>query len=230
LVPTYTPINQWSKHDRPREKLLNRGIGSLTDAELIAILLGSGTRELSAVELAQQLLKSVDNKLSNLGKATVPELMKLKGIGEAKAISIVAAMELGRRRNRDDGAENEKITSSGQVYSLFYPMLADLSYEEFWILLLSRANKTINQLKISQGGTSGTVIDIKIILKHALDQRASGLILVHNHPSGNLSPSDADKNITQKLKAAAGFMDIQVLDHVIIAEKSYFSFADEGML
>ncbi|MFW5699853.1 MAG: RadC family protein [Bacteroidota bacterium] len=224
------PIKQWASQDRPREKLLARGINSLTDAELIAILLGSGTREISAVELARQVLEHVGNNLSALGRITIPELMKMKGIGEAKAISIMAAMELGRRRKRDDVLQQEKITSSQQISALFQAQLADLPHEEFWLVLLNRSNTILGQIKISQGGTAGTVIDIKIILKHAIDQRASSIILVHNHPSGNVAPSHADKTITAKLKTAADYMDISVLDHIIVTEKSYFSFADEGLL
>jgi DNA repair protein RadC len=223
-------IKDWALEDRPREKLLSKGLSSLTDAELIAILIGSGIKNESAVELAKKILKAVKNNLNELGKLTVEDLMASKGIGEAKAITIIAALELGRRRKRADIMEKKKISGSKDVFEFFQPVLADLPYEEFWILLLNRSNKIIEKFKISQGGISGTVIDVRMILKNAIEKLASSIILCHNHPSGNLQPSEADKKITTKLKDAAGIMDMQVLDHLIIADSSFYSFADEGIL
>lgn len=223
-------IKDWALEDRPREKLLGKGINSLTDAELIAILIGSGNKNESAVELSKKVLKGVKNNLNELGKLTVEDLMTLKGIGEAKAITIIAALELGRRRKLADIMEKKKISGSKDVFEFFQPVLADLPYEEFWILLLNRSNKIIEKFKISQGGISGTVIDVRMILKNAIEKLASSIILCHNHPSGNLQPSEADKKITTKLKDAANIMDMQVLDHLIITDSSFYSFADEGIL
>ncbi|MBN2348608.1 MAG: DNA repair protein RadC [Bacteroidales bacterium] len=223
-------IKNWAIEDRPREKLLNKGIQSLSDAELIAILIGSGTKENSAVEVARKILNTADNNLNNLGKKSIKDLQKIHGIGEAKALSVIAALELGRRRKLADIPDKQKITSSNDVFSLFHPILADLPYEEFWILLLNRANKIIERYKISQGGVSGTVIDIKMILKNAVENLASSIILCHNHPSGNLMPSEADKSITKKLKEASELMDIKLLDHIIIGNNAYFSFIDEAIL
>ncbi|MBA7518051.1 hypothetical protein ES705_10116 [subsurface metagenome] len=223
-------IKDWALEDRPREKLLGKGLNSLTDAELIAILIGSGNRNESAVELAKKILKGVKNNLNELGKLTVEDLMASKGIGEAKAVTIIAALELGRRRKQADIMEKKKISGSKDVFEFFQPVLADLPYEEFWILLLNRSNKIIEKFKISQGGISGTVIDVRMILKNAIEKLASSIILCHNHPSGNLQPSEADKKITTKLKDAARIMDMQVLDHLIITDSSFYSFADEGML
>lgn len=223
-------IKDWALEDRPREKLLTKGISSLSDAEIIAILLGSGTRNESAVELSKKVLKSVDNNLHELGKLSINDLTKLKGIGEAKAITIMAALEIGRRRKLSDIIDKEKITGSKDVFEIFHPLLGDLSHEEFWILLLNRSNKIIEKYKISQGGVSGTVIDVKIILKNAIEKLASSIILCHNHPSGNKTPSSADDSITQKLKSGADLLDISVLDHIIIADTNYYSYADEGKL
>lgn len=223
-------IKDWALEDRPREKLLGKGINSLTDAELIAILIGSGNRNESAVELAKKILKGVKNNLNELGKLTIEDLMASKGIGEAKAVTIIAALELGRRRKQADIMEKKKISGSKDVFEFFQPVLADLPYEEFWILLLNRSNKIIEKFKISQGGISGTVIDVRMILKNAVEKLASSIILCHNHPSGNLQPSEADKKITTKLKDAANIMDMQVLDHLIITDSSFYSFADEGIL
>jgi len=223
-------IKDWALEDRPREKLLGKGLNSLTDAELIAILIGSGNRNESAVELAKKILKGVKNNLNELGKLNVEDLMVSKGIGEAKAVTIIAALELGRRRKQADIMEKKKISGSKDVFEFFQPVLADLPYEEFWILLLNRSNKIIEKFKISQGGISGTVIDVRMILKNAIEKLASSIILCHNHPSGNLQPSEADKKITTKLKDAARIMDIQVLDHLIITDSSFYSFAEEGML
>ena len=227
---TNLKIKDWAVEDRPREKLLKKGLLSLSDAELIALLIGSGTRNESAVELAKKVLKNANNNLNELGKLEIKELQKNKGIGEAKAIAIMAALELGRRRKFSDIIEKPKITSSTDVYEFFHPILGDLPHEEFWILMLNRSNRIIDRLKISQGGISGTVIDARLILKHAIEKLASSIILCHNHPSGNRAPSDADNSITQKLIDGGKLLDIKVLDHIIIADTAFYSYADEGQL
>lgn len=227
---TNLKIKDWAVEDRPREKLLKKGINSLSEAEIIAILIGSGTKNKSAVELSKKILKTVDNNLNELGKLGIPDLTKIKGIGEAKAITIIAALELGRRRKLSEIINKKKITQSKDIFGLFQPLIGDLPYEEFWILLLNRSNLIIERFKISQGGISGTVIDIKIILKTAIEKLASSIILCHNHPSGNREPSNADNSITQKLKKGAELLDIQVLDHIIVANTNYFSYADEGKI
>ena len=223
-------IKHWSEDDRPREKLLNKGRAALSDAELVAILIGSGSRDESAVELCKRILSSVDNNLSELGKLSISQLMAFKGIGEAKAISIAAALELGRRRRGEEALERQKITSSKSVYEVMQPIIGELKHEEFWILYLNNSNKIIQKFQLSKGGITGTLVDIRLVLGKALELNATGLILVHNHPSGTLKPSEADKQITKKLKTAAESMDIKVLDHVIVTEKAYFSFADEVLL
>lgn len=223
-------IKHWSEDDRPREKLLNKGRAALSDAELVAILIGSGSRDESAVELCKRILSSVDNNLSELGKLSIPQLMAFKGIGEAKAISIAAALELGRRRRGEEALERQKITSSKSVYEVMQPIIGELKHEEFWILYLNNSNKIIQKFQLSKGGITGTLVDVRLVLGKALELNATGLILVHNHPSGTLKPSEADKQITKKLKTAAESMDIKVLDHVIVTEKAYFSFADEVLL
>ncbi len=223
-------IKEWAVEDRPREKLLKKGIQSLSNAEIIALLIGSGTKNESAVDLSKRILKSVNNNLNELGKLDVNELTKNKGIGEAKAITIIAALELGRRRKISEIIEKKKITQSNDVFEFFQPLLGDLPHEEFWILLLNRSNRIIEKKKISQGGVSGTVIDVKIILKHALENLASSIILCHNHPSGNKMPSKADDNITRKLVEGSTLLDIKVLDHIIIADTDYYSYADEGAI
>jgi DNA repair protein RadC len=222
-------IKNWSVEDRPREKLLSKGLPSLSNAELIAILIGSGNREESAVELAKRILYDVHNNLNELGRTTIEQLQRnYKGIGEAKAISIVAALELGRRRKLSDAREKQKIQSSRDIYELMHPLLGDLPHEEFWIILLNRANKVLSSQKISQGGISGTVIDTRLIMKSAIEQLASSIILCHNHPSGQKQPSEQDKAITKKLKEAGKTMDIPILDHVIVTDNGFYSFADEG--
>jgi DNA repair protein RadC len=223
-------IKNWAVEDRPREKMLTRGLQSLSDSELIALLIGSGTRKVSAVELARQVLHQAGNNLDKLGKCSVSDLKKLKGIGQARAVTIVAALELGRRRKLTDPPENARISGSADVSNLMFPLLSDLSHEEFWILLLNRSNRVIEKRRISQGGITGTVTDIRMILKMALDSLSTSLILCHNHPSGNLQPSDADVSITRRLKESASLMDITLLDHLIVAGKNYFSFADENIL
>jgi DNA repair protein RadC len=223
-------IKNWAVEDRPREKMLTCGTQNLSDAELIALLIGSGTHENSAVDLARQILHMAGNNLDKLGKYSVSDLKKLKGIGQARAVSIVAALELGRRRKLADAPEYVKIAGSNEVFNLMFPVLGDLTHEEFWVLFLNRSNKVIDKRKISQGGITGTVTDIRLILKKALDNLATSLILCHNHPSGNLQPSDADIAITRRLKESSSIMDISLLDHIIIAGKNYFSFADENLM
>ena len=223
-------IRNWALEDRPREKMLLKGIQTLSDSELLALLIGSGIRNSSALDLARQVLNMVGNNLDKLGKYSISDLRKLKGIGQARAISIVAALELGRRRNLSDSPDELKIKSSSDVFGLLGPVLSDLSHEEFWLLLLNRSNKILSKHKISQGGITGTVTDIRMILKLALDNLATGLILCHNHPSGNLQPSEADISITRRIKESAALMDISLLDHVIVAGKTYFSLADENMI
>jgi DNA repair protein RadC len=223
-------IKYWSEEDRPREKLLSKGKFSLTNAELIAILIGSGTASLSAVELSRQILNSVENNLIELSKLSVKDLQKFKGIGEAKAISIVAALELGKRRRSEEGIQRKQITNSHEVFEYLQFTLSDTPYEAFWIVLLNRANHIMRTIKISDGGMTGTVADPKRIYKMALENNASSMILCHNHPSGNVRPSDADVKLTQKLKKAGEMLDIFVTDHIIIGDNKYFSFRDEGML
>jgi len=223
-------IKNWNEDDRPREKLLLKGRAALSDAELIAILIGSGSRNESAVSLSQRILASVSNNLSELGRLSIPELMEFKGIGEAKAICIAAAMELGRRRRAEAALERKKITSSGSVFEYVQPIIGELPHEEFWILYLNNSNKIIKSTQLSKGGITGTVVDVRLAFKEALQLGAVGIILAHNHPSGTLKPSQADIQLTKKLKTAGESLDIKVLDHLIITEKAYFSFADENML
>jgi len=223
-------IKEWAEDDRPREKMIKKGINALSNAELLAILFGTGTRNESAVELARKLLESTGNNLNELAKLNIKDFQKIKGIGEAKAISVLTALELGKRRKIEEVVDRKKIQSSKDVYEIFGSLLGDLPFEEFWVLLLNRSNSIIDKIKISQGGISGTVTDVRIILKTALDKMASGIILCHNHPSGNLKPSETDNAITQKIKEAGKLMDINVLDHIIVSEKSFFSFADEGLI
>lgn len=223
-------LSSWAVEDRPREKVLANGIQHLSDSELLAILLGSGTKNQTAVELARIILRSSGNNLLELGKQSVDELVRIKGVGPAKAISLLAALELGRRRAGIQATEKVQVKSSETVFRLFHPILGDLGHEEFWLLMLNRANRVLGRYKVSQGGLSGTVIDTRIILKKALDNLASSIIVCHNHPSGNMQPSDADVKITGKLRKAAEMLEIKLIDHVIIADKSYFSFADEGLI
>lgn len=223
-------IKSWAAEDRPREKMLLKGRSALSDAELIALLIGSGTGSLSAVEVAKQVLQTVENNLHDLAKLSVKDLMKSRGIGEAKAITIVAAMELGRRRKESEVQERPKVASSLEAYELVKSDLMDLVHEEFWVLLFNRANRLIKKKRVSEGGVSGTVADPKIIFKLALEELASGIIVVHNHPSGNLTASQSDISLTKKLKEAGKVMEVQLLDHLIVAGQKYFSFADEGIL
>ncbi|MDP5081199.1 MAG: DNA repair protein RadC [Winogradskyella sp.] len=228
--PTSFSIKNWSQNDQPREKLRDKGKAVLSDAELVAILIGSGSREESAVDLCKRILASVDHNLNALGKLSIKQLMQFKGIGEAKAITITAALEIGRRRRLEEGLKVEKITSSRSVYDIMQPILGELPHEEFWILYLNNSNKVIQKNQLSKGGITGTLVDVRLVLKNALENGATALILCHNHPSGTLKPSQADKDITKKLKNAAESLDIKVLDHLIVVEKSYFSFADENLM
>src|SRR5690554_2089591 len=223
-------ISSLAEEDRPREKLILKGKSSLSDAELIAILIGSGTKALSAVDLSKHILGSVDNDLSQLAKLTVKDLQRFKGIGEAKAISIVSALELGRRRKVADPQKRAKITSSSDVYELMKPELMDESVEYFYAVLLNRANLVIKKQIISQGGTGATIAEPKLIFKYAMDNLASSIILVHNHPSGNLKPSESDIRLTRKLVEVGKNLELSVLDHVIFTDVGYFSFADESMI
>lgn len=225
----YTPINQWAEDDRPREKFLLKGKSTLSDSELLAILIGSGSRNESAVQLCQRILASSENNLYTLGKMSVAQLTQFKGIGEAKAISIAAALELGRRRRAEDAIELKKITSSKAVFEIMQPIIGELPHEEFWVLYLNNSNKVIYKSQLSKGGITGTVVDIRLIFKMAFEQNATALILSHNHPSGKLIASDADLKITKKIKEAGQTLEIQVLDHIIITENGYLSFQDEGI-
>lgn len=223
------PITNWSEDDRPREKLMLKGKSALSDAELIAILIGSGSRNESAVDLSKRILASADT-LNSLGKMSLGQLTNFKGIGEAKAIAIIAALELGRRRRAEDVVELKKITSSKIVFEIMLPIIGELPHEEFWVLFLNNSNKVILKSQLSKGGISGTIVDVRLVFKLALENGATGLILCHNHPSGGLIPSDADKQVTKKIKLAGDSLDVKVLDHLIITETKYYSFADEGIL
>lgn len=229
-APAASGIKSWAEDDRPREKLMAKGRAVLSDAELLAILIGSGTTKLTAVDVGKLMLQGVGNDLNALAREGVKQLCRHPGIGPAKAITVVAALELGRRRKEADAAPRSTITCSRDIYNLMRPHLLDLPHEEFWIILLNRANVVMRKTAISRGGVAGTVADPKMIFKEALEQLASSIILVHNHPSGNRSPSGADIQLTKKLKEAGSFLDLPILDHLIFAEQGYFSFADEGML
>ncbi|UAB79907.1 DNA repair protein RadC [Marixanthomonas sp. SCSIO 43207] len=223
-------IKNWSEDDRPREKLLQKGRTALSDAELIAILIGSGSREESAVSLSQRILASAENNLNQLGKLSIKDLMQFKGIGEAKAVTIAAALELGRRRRAGEALQRKRITSSQSVFELMQPIIGELPHEEFWIVYLNNSNKVLQTSQLSKGGITGTLVDVRLAFKNALQLGAVAVILAHNHPSGTLKPSQPDIKITQKLKTAGESLDIKVLDHLIITEKAYFSFADESMM
>jgi len=223
-------LKAWAEEDRPREKLMGKGRQVLSEAELIAILIGSGSRNETAVELSKRILSAVENNLNELGKLGVNELTKFKGIGEAKAVSIVAALELGRRRKETETVKREKITTSKDAYEAMKPKMVDLPHEEFWLVLLNRANGIIKKELISRGGVAGTVVDTKIIFKCAVEHYASSIIICHNHPSGNLKPSEADIKITKGIKEAGKIMEIPLIDHLIITDAGYYSFADEGMI
>jgi len=222
-------IKNWAEDDKPREKLMLKGKAALSDAELLAILIGSGSRNESAVELSKRILASVDNNLNAIGKLSLKQLIEFKGIGEAKALTIIAALELGRRRRDEEAITLKKITSSKSVFELMQPIIGELPHEEFWILYLNNSNKVIYKAQLSKGGITGTVVDIRLVFKMALEHNATSIILTHNHPSGKLLASDADIQITKKLKAAGQQLDITILDHIIITENGFYSFQDEGI-
>ncbi|WP_457618462.1 RadC family protein [Lutibacter sp.] len=223
-------IKSWAEGDRPREKLILKGKNALSDAELIAILIGSGNKNESAVALSKRILAAIDNNLNKLGKLLVSDLTKFKGIGEAKAISIITALEIGRRRRLEEALEVQKITGSKAVFNIMQPLIGELQYEEFWVLYLNNSNKILYKNQLSKGGLTGTLVDIRLVFKKAIALYATALILCHNHPSGKLEASSADKSITKKIKQAGETLDIKVLDHLIITENAYFSFADENIL
>lgn len=227
---TRITLKDWALEDRPREKLMLKGATELSNSELLAILVGSGTREQTAVEVCKQLLASADNDLNKLARLGVSDLKKIKGIGDARAITIVAALELGRRRKDAVLEEVKKISSSRDAYHALYPYLCDLNHEEIWVLLLNRSNQVKRTLQFSKGGISSTVVDIRLILREALNEYASGIILAHNHPTNNCMPSEQDIQITKKLKEAAKLMEVNLLDHIIVCDDKYYSFADENML
>ncbi len=223
-------IKSWAEDDRPREKLITKGRQALSDAELLGILLASGNKNETAVQLAQRILNSHQNSINQLAKLDLNDLKKFKGVGEAKAVTIAAALEIGRRRNDETIYEKPKITSSQQAYHILKSKLSDLPHEEFWVLFMTRSNSVIKTECISKGGISGTVVDVRLILKPAIECLASSIILSHNHPSGNLKPSNEDLFLTKKVKEAAKLMDVNLQDHLIIGDQSYLSFADEGIL
>lgn len=224
-------IKEWAEEDRPREKMLLKGIASLSDAELLAILIGSGNSHETAVQLSQRILFSVDNNLNALGKLSVKELKsKFKGIGQVKAIIINAALELGKRRGSSDPIQRPEIRSSHDTFRLLHPLLCDLPHEELWVVLINRSCQVIEKVKISQGGTSETSADLRLILKAAISALASSIILCHNHPSGSIRPSREDDQLTERLKSAARLIDINLLDHIVIGDGNYYSYSDEGKL
>ncbi len=223
-------ITAWAEEDRPREKMQLKGRHVLSDAELLAILIGSGTVGESAVGLAQRILASVGNNLHELGKRSLAELQKFNGIGEAKAITIAAALELGRRRQLTDLQERPRIGSSRDAFQIIAPQIADLAHEEFWVLHLNRKNEVFGREQLSSGGTAGTVVDTKMLFKKAIEAGAAGIVALHNHPSGSLQPSQSDIDLTRKIREAGALLEIPLLDHLIVSERGYFSFADEGLL
>ncbi|GAB1307640.1 DNA repair protein RadC [Urechidicola sp. KH5] len=223
-------IKQWKEDDRPREKLMTKGRQSLSDTELLAILIGSGSRNESAVSLSKRILLYVQNNLNELAKLNVDALKSFKGIGDAKAIAIITALELGRRRRLETALEQPVISSSKSAFEILQPLIADLEHEEFWVLFLNNSNKVIDTLQMSKGGLTGTVVDTRLIFKKALANGSTSLILGHNHPSGSLKPSASDKQLTEKIKHAGSTLDIKVLDHLIVTPQNYYSFADEGSL
>lgn len=228
--PSSFSIKNWSDDDKPREKLVHKGRSVLSNAELIAILIGSGTKNETAVALSKRILASTNNNLNELGKVSIKQLMKFKGIGEAKAVSIAAALEIGRRRQNEKAMLKAQISGSQAVFDLLQPLVADLPHEEFWIVYLNNSNKVIHKAQLSKGGITGTLVDVRLVMKQALELGAVSLILAHNHPSGALKPSEADKKITNKLQKASEAMDIRVLDHVIITQNKYYSFADNNLI
>lgn len=223
-------IKSWALDDRPREKLLAKGKNALSDAELIAILIGSGNRNETAVALSKRILQSVEGNINALAKLSVEKLTTFKGIGDAKAIAIITALELGKRRQLEVALEKPKITCSKDGFNIMQTIIGDLEHEEFWVLFLNNSNKVLAKNQISKGGLTATIVDIRLLFKQALELTAVAIIVCHNHPSGKLQPSNADKQLTQKIKLAGATLDIKLLDHLIITEKDYFSFADEGIL
>ena len=223
-------ITAWAEADRPREKMLLKGVAALSDSELLAILIGSGSVGESAVALSQRILSDFDHSLHDLGRKSLKELQRYKGIGEAKAITIAAALEIGRRRQISDLRKRPRVTCSRDAYQVIAPMLADLYHEEFWVLMLNQANEVMDKSMVSSGGLTATIVDIRVFFRIALEGKAAGVIAVHNHPSGNLKPSQADITLTQKLVQGGKTIELPVLDHLIISEKGYYSFADEGLL
>jgi DNA repair protein RadC len=223
-------IKAWAESDRPREKMMSQGSHTLSDSELLAILIRSGTRDETAVELARRILLEAGHDLAKLSRFSAADLSRFKGMGSVKAVTIMAALELGRRRRLAEAARVSKITNSRDAAEMFLAELSDLGHEEFWMLLLNRANHVIAKRQLSKGGVTGTVVDPKVVFKAAVEHTASGIILCHNHPSGNRSPSDADISLTRKLRDAGKLLDVQVLDHLIIAADGYYSFSDEGMM
>lgn len=224
-------ITEWAEEDRPREKLLLKGISALSDAELLAILIGSGNKNETAVELSQRILFFVKNNLNSLGKLSINDLIQnFNGIGEAKAITIIAALELGKRRKLSDSEKQQRILLSKDVYNIFQPILGDLRHEESWVLLMNSSNKILKKILASKGGITGTVIDIRLIIKEAIENLATNIVLVHNHPSGSTKPSEEDNIVTKKLKDACNLLDIYLMDHVIICEEDYYSYRDNMLL
>lgn len=223
-------IKLWAEEDRPREKLLNKGTEALSNAELLAILIGSGSRKESAVDLCKRILESVDNSLDVLGRKSVLDYMQFNGIGEAKALTIVAAMELGRRRKLSEVQNVKQIKASCDIFDIMQPVLADLEHEEIWAIYMNRANRVLNKRLISSGGLVSSVFDVRIVIRHAILMNATVLALCHNHPSGNAKPSHSDKMITDMLKKACGYFDISFIDHLIVAGNNFYSFSDAGEL
>lgn len=223
-------INQWAEEDRPREKMMKKGADALSEAELLAILIGSGNREETAVELMRRILSTCDNNLNELARWSVSDYARFKGMGPAKSITIMAALELGKRRKLQEAKERTLVNCSRSIFELFHPLLCDLPQEEFWILLLNQACKVIDKVRISTGGIDGTYADVRSMLREALLQRATQLVLIHNHPSGNCNPSQSDRQLTQHVQQAARTMNIRLTDHVIIADDKFYSFADEGLI
>lgn len=227
---SFFSIRNWPEDDKPREKLLLKGKNALTDAELIALLIRSGSRDETAVDLSRRMLSTVDNNLNALGKLPISQLLAFKGIGEAKAVTIVAAMELGRRRRSEEAVELKKIIGSRSIFEIMQPIIGELPHEEFWIVYLNNSNKVIGKSQLSKGGITGTIVDVRLVFKTSLELGATGVILCHNHPSGMLTVSAADRQITKQIKDAGESLDIKVLDHIIITENGYLSFADDGIL
>ncbi|QTD36950.1 DNA repair protein RadC [Polaribacter batillariae] len=223
-------IKSWALDDRPREKLIAKGKTSLSDAELVAILIGSGNKKESAVALSKRILQSVDGNINELAKLSVEKLTEFNGIGEAKAISIITALELGKRRQLENTLEKPKISSSKDVANLMQLVIGDLEHEEFWVLFLNNSNKVMAKWQVSKGGLTATIVDVRLLFKRALELASVAIIVCHNHPSGKLQPSLADKQLTQKIKEAGTTLDVKLLDHLIITQKDYFSFADAGIL